>query len=754
MSPPARRREGSREVTQQLSWFRKSLTLPKDGKVTKRLLPALLLTIALLSGVAGAQTAAPTPRPHQNFVDSAGNACNACSLFSYLAGTTTPTPTYVDSTQTTQNPNPIILDAAGGANIWLNQSLAYKFVLIEGGVTQWTVDQVPGSGGAGNYCPLTGGCTFSGNITAPGFIGPLTGIASGNLPLTGGQLASPGILNIGSTINFYITTLTQLNSAISACGASPNCAFWIGAVITINSSTTFPSNSSIAFVGGAFNGSGAISMPHGSIGAASTQVVFTGANVITGLDIADPGWWGGRTSASEFANAVASLTNASGGTVLLGLGTYQSPTGGITQANIQMVGSGMPSYNSGYTALSGGTILQGVLGVSGNYDKVQNLGIDVGSAFEGATCVDGLDIANSLTPGTTAIQRPVVRDVAVLLNGTCANHGILIENTNFANIQHVKSAMGFYGLIVKSSNATARDVWTCGASSSSIYVKADSAFSGPISNILIDGFTVDNSCSVTSSGVLVEAQTSTIAGVTLDHGVVAGNSGNSLNIEGDGTSFTTSDWNIDHFKSTNSGGVCIFFTGNTARGSIDHVACNAPGGIGLISSGASFPLNISNSIVTNSPTGGFNIAGTSGSNVQLVNDQVLGTGPTPYGITCTAGIVNLINFSATNGVTTPIVNSGGTCNPNSIPSIYVAGTLLTAPIVQTYQVSMTAGTVTQALTAFTTTPVCGAELVFGGSAVGTANPTIWISAVSSSSVTVNASSNAYANGIAITCYGH
>ncbi len=80
--------------------------------------------------------------------------------------------------------------------------------------------------------------------------------------------------------------------------------------------------------------------------------------------------------------------------------------------------------------------------------------------------------------------------------------------------------------------------------------------------------------------------------------------------------------------------------------------------------------------------------------------------------------------------------------------------LLSAPIVLTYQVSMAAGTVSQALTAFTTTPVCGAMMVNGGSAVGTANPTLWISAVSSTSVTVNASSNLYANGVAITCFGH
>lgn len=723
--------------------------------MTKRLLPALLLTIALLSGVAGAQTFQPTPRPHQNFVDSAGNACNGCSLFSYLAGSTTPTPTYTDSTGGTQNPNPIILDAAGGANIWLSSSITYKFVLIEGGVTQWTVDQVPGSGGVGNFCLLTG-CTFSGPITAPGFLGPLTGTASGNLPLTGGQLAGPGILNIGSTINFYITTLAQLNSAISACGSLPNCGFWIGATVTINSSTTFPSGASIVFVGGAFNGSGAISMPHASIGAASTQVVFTGANAITGLDIADPGWWGGRTSGAEFANAIGSLTNASGGTIILGLGTYATP-GAVTTPNLQIVGSGMPSYNAGYTALVGGSIIQGTIQLEGNYNKIQNLGIDTGSAFQGASCTDGLDIANSLTPGTTAIQRPVVRDVAVLLAApSCSTHGLLIENTNFANISHVKAVYGFYGLVVKSSNATARDVWVCGNSSSSIYVKADAAFSGNISNILIDGFTVDNSCATAAAGVLAEAQSATITGVTFDHGRVVNNTGNAINIEGDSASFLLTDWNIDHFSSINAGGVGIFMQSNTLRGNIDHAIIDSPFSQGVFSSSASFPLNISNTIVTNSTVGGFFLTSVTNGNVEISNSQVIGSGgsPTPYGITVTAGVVNLVNFNATNNVTAVCIASGGTCNFNSIPVIYSAGSVLTAPIIQVYQVSLTAGTVTQALSGFTATPICNVGLVQGGTAVGTATPTVWVSAVSSTSVTVNAALNTYTNGVAITCYGH
>ena len=67
-------------------------------------------------------------------------------LFSYVAGTNTPSPTYTDSTQTTQNTNPVILNANGQAPVFLNASLTYKFVLQDVLTNQiYVTDQVQGS---------------------------------------------------------------------------------------------------------------------------------------------------------------------------------------------------------------------------------------------------------------------------------------------------------------------------------------------------------------------------------------------------------------------------------------------------------------------------------------------------------------------------------------------------------------------------------------------------------------------------------
>ena len=106
-----------------------------------------LLAGALCAPNTDAQTPAPTPivQPHVTFVNTSGGPCAGCKLYTYVAGTTTPQATYTDATGVSQNTNPIVLDAAGGAQIWLG-SLSYKFILKDStGATIWSVDQVNAS---------------------------------------------------------------------------------------------------------------------------------------------------------------------------------------------------------------------------------------------------------------------------------------------------------------------------------------------------------------------------------------------------------------------------------------------------------------------------------------------------------------------------------------------------------------------------------------------------------------------------------
>lgn len=87
------------------------------------------------------------PFPKHVFLTNAGAPAAAHKLFTYLSGTTTKESTYSEVTLTTANANPIVLDSAGRATIYLGAK-SYKFVLTTSGDTDpptspiWTQDNV------------------------------------------------------------------------------------------------------------------------------------------------------------------------------------------------------------------------------------------------------------------------------------------------------------------------------------------------------------------------------------------------------------------------------------------------------------------------------------------------------------------------------------------------------------------------------------------------------------------------------------
>ena len=66
------------------------------------------------------------------FFDNNGDPLSGGKIYTYAAGTTTPSPTYTSSSGSTPHTNPIILDAAGrvpGGEIWLTDGAQYKFII-------------------------------------------------------------------------------------------------------------------------------------------------------------------------------------------------------------------------------------------------------------------------------------------------------------------------------------------------------------------------------------------------------------------------------------------------------------------------------------------------------------------------------------------------------------------------------------------------------------------------------------------------
>ncbi len=160
----------------------------------------LTATPLLFSVYACGQTVLPILQPHTTFVNSSGGPCSGCQLFSYVAGTTTPLPTFTSSTGLVSNTNPVILDATGGAQIWVSAA-SYKFQLQDAsGNPIWTVDNVPGSissGGGG-----TGTVTL---FSAPAGLWPTWFV--------------PTVINPTSTPQMSITLSSQTQNQVLA---SPN----------------------------------------------------------------------------------------------------------------------------------------------------------------------------------------------------------------------------------------------------------------------------------------------------------------------------------------------------------------------------------------------------------------------------------------------------------------------------------------------------------------------------------------------------
>jgi hypothetical protein len=84
-----------------------------------------------------------SPSPKLQFFGTDGLPLVGGKLYTYAAGTTTPIATYTDHTQANLNTNPVILDSAGQAGVWLTDTITYKYTLTDADdVLLFTVDYV------------------------------------------------------------------------------------------------------------------------------------------------------------------------------------------------------------------------------------------------------------------------------------------------------------------------------------------------------------------------------------------------------------------------------------------------------------------------------------------------------------------------------------------------------------------------------------------------------------------------------------
>jgi hypothetical protein len=114
------------------------------------------------------------------FSDANGAPLTGGLIYTYLSGTTTPVTTYTTRDGTTNNTNPIVLDAAGRTpnEIWLDGGVLYKFVLKSSTYVQiGSYDNIPAINDTTTFSNLI---TVAGTNTLTGLATPaLSGYAAG-----------------------------------------------------------------------------------------------------------------------------------------------------------------------------------------------------------------------------------------------------------------------------------------------------------------------------------------------------------------------------------------------------------------------------------------------------------------------------------------------------------------------------------------------------------------------------------------------
>lgn len=275
-------------------------------------------------------------------------------VWTYLAGTTTPTASY-QSEGGAANTNPVILNARGEANIWLDPNLAYKIEVLDAddnvvipakdnikvgptgfdGTTLATIGDLRDYTGAATliyvygYNEASDGCGgwfyFDAESTVPD--NAVTVFATNASPMAGRWLrdfpGSPISIRYAGDPGTLDNSYDTLSRLVTALGGQANTVIFPPGTYTLENIETvvFPAGSSFEVQDGAvFDLQGASHLEiAGTFVAGSTQIFTgTGTAAFTGNQTTTPYWFGGSPSATGAANATAfALWKAAGAGIFL-----------------------------------------------------------------------------------------------------------------------------------------------------------------------------------------------------------------------------------------------------------------------------------------------------------------------------------------------------------------------------------------------------------------------------------------------------
>jgi hypothetical protein len=241
-----------------------------------------------------------TPSPKQQYFDANGNPLAGGKLYTYAGGTSTPLATYTNATDSTFNPNPIILDSRGEANVWLVPGTLYKFKLTDASDVQiWVVDQIS--------TPVAS----SGSVTSVALAAPAL------FTVTGSPITSSGTL----TLAYSGTALPAANggTGLTAPGTSGNVLTSNGTAWVSSTPSSGGSVTSVAMsVPSVFSVAGSPITTSGTLAVTYSGTALPAANGGTGVTA--PGTSGNVLTSNGSAWVSSAPT---GGTTTLGaVGAY------------------------------------------------------------------------------------------------------------------------------------------------------------------------------------------------------------------------------------------------------------------------------------------------------------------------------------------------------------------------------------------------------------------------------------------------
>lgn len=204
--------------------------------------------------------------------------------------------------------------------------------------------------------------------------------------------------------------------------------------------------------------------------------IFTDASQIT-LDNGNPvrpEWFG--STAGNIMRAVNALPAAGGVVKLQDNKTYPpsyntltaakilantgvAGTDYLAKANVTLCGGRLPVFNSGNTALAGGTIIQGPFAVFANGFRCDKVGFDSGSdvvtALYAGVAQDAFFFGKPnhvVGAGTYALDVQIGSIIGLGSDPAAAGHAVLIEAINGGTVQYAEGRKALHGVVIKSQS--------------------------------------------------------------------------------------------------------------------------------------------------------------------------------------------------------------------------------------------------------------------------------------------------------------